>query len=324
MNRGAKRLSKTEKELLRWTRQATGEQTQRLRAGLRYQDAIARRRRVAQRFQDRIFRRLCESVGISPTEIERRQASDRAAHQRLIAKHGRDLAQLSKAVAKRQDRLIDWRVSQRTKIDRWREPASSVHLDRPTWIGVSQEGHPNAPSTTTNVSTPGQNLVRGLLQVESGGGRLDFQTVIAEYNFLWNSDRDDVLTAFTEVWPNLGYILDLARACSGTPGVQTHVQAMLTVAQHDASGQVHGESTGVTTMLERTLEGADSSGKSEFAVFSSVLPLSIGAFPLVDARPVLINVWVSLHVGALDGFTFLDFERGDRRINVPSVELLLT
>jgi hypothetical protein len=319
-----KQPSKLEKELLRWARAATSEGAQRLHAGLRFQEAIARRRRVAHRFQERIYRRLCESVGISPAEIERRQASDAAAHDRLIAKHARDLARLSKAAAKRQDLRFDWRLSQRTRIDEWREPALSVHLDRATWINVTIAGNPGAPATTTDTSTPGQNLVRAVLEVETGGGNLGFQIVIADCDFLWHSDRDGIVTAATEVWPNLGYILNLARACTGNPGVQTRVQAKLTLAQHDASGQVHGEETGIFAILDRTLEGADSSGKSEFDIVTSPLPMSLGPFAVVNGRPVLINVWVSLQVGAIDGLAFLDFERGNRRVNVPFVDLLVT
>jgi len=285
---------------------------------------LARRQRVASRFQERIFRRALAKAGIDYREIQKRQAKDDAANGQLVKQQKRALIAHSKAVALRQAAILEW-LYRREHIVPVPEPLPPRQIRLDTAIIVAYPIVAGTDPQFTTSSGPGRNLLRGLIEAQSDRGQR-FVTLVAEFHFQWTSDRDGMLSVSSAIWPNLTTWLMLGAGCTGDPWVDAKVQASLLISQIDKTGQARTAGAPEIVLVSNALRGSNSVGQVGGQDFSDVVPLSYQNFPVVEANPVLITVFLGLTAEVINGpgQAQIDIESGEYRINVPWVDLLVS
>lgn len=276
--------------------------------------AVARRGRVVERTRARALRRVLETAGLSPADLEAHQRRDDAGFRKLAAKQQLIVKRHVAQAARRHANLL--RDMQRLASGHFPEP-TSVRLA--TAVSVHRTAqHMVWPTLPTVEVTKAKcrNLARIHAKISDDTVRQG--TFIAcNFHFAWKSDRDGSVAAKAIILPNLAYRIYLAPSCAER-AARIRASAGLLVSVESVTAMPESE---LVALVDERASGMHSSGHLSVNAHTRPFALSSDFVNVKRDEQALFKVYLHVLLDAWSGELEFDCLTGEREINVAFVDL---
>ena len=324
----AKRLSK--KKIVTAVHDQLGKER---RKAIQNEDKILkfnfRRRNAASRFRERIFQKGMKAAGIDTAIIERQQERDMASMKKFLQQQRKRVLQSAETRAKRQHRLIE-NLKKRYK-------TASSHGGNPTLIGflVKADAILSTKSTTligpvdTSRSQPlvvqaanFDNIAEEDNSIYTSPGGLGRIVSFIDFHFIWQSDRDGLLTPAIGLLIRGGWQIETPPDCWNVNNASVKVSAALRVQQTQNNGMpIVITGSPIQSILDRDFTGGGSYGYvyyDELYPFADKMDLVTPQMQIQAGSPVVftVTVWADIYAEN-GGDAEVDMRTGPFQIEVP-------
>jgi hypothetical protein len=294
---------------------------------------FSRRANLVGTFQEELLRAGLEKLGTSAEEIRARQDNDIKLARKQARARRKELLERSAIAAKDHDSKRRRRQAVRGRFEKTvGNPRLSVFLcqcaNQPYW-GVPGGTVSGGPSLTgpQYVNAAGKNVTRWRLGLDGTGGGFKTYVAFLATDFVWQSDREGVLSAEAIYYLNGTYSLDLPGMCIGHAEASLRVSPLLLVAQNvvGTTDVVLGSTDSLSHVLDLRTSAGCSGVTDDGLIETGEQSLSRANFPLQANKPLIVSVGLVVEAYAYNGASLdLDFfSEASFAWDVPCVALVI-